>query len=80
MANKDARLPASKITPATQEPLADAPRTGSQKNVNFIKFQSNLAALHLLPAAELEKKWKEVEEKNAEKMRQGLPVSPYDRR
>lgn len=80
MAHKDARPLAMRISPAPQEILKVVPRTGLKENPNFIKFQANLAALRLLSAAELESRWKEVEEKNAEKMRQGLPVNPYDRR
>ena len=80
MAHKDARSSTRKVPLTSQELLKVTPRAGLKENPNFLRFQSSLAALRLLSAAELEERWKEVEERNAEKIRQGLPVSPYNRR
>ena len=59
----------------------NAPPRSKKKvpSASFLKFRSDLAALYLLPDAEIEKRWKEVEKKNTDKMARGIRTNPLHR-
>lgn len=69
-----AQLPSDVAQQSAKDSLPDKTK---QKELNFGKFRADLAALYLLPAEELERKWLEVERKNKDKQAQGLQINPY---